>query len=731
MPTPTDRNRLESAASPYLQQHADNPVHWQPWDEAALEAAEKRDVPIFLSVGYSSCHWCHVMAEESFSDPAIAAQLNENFVPIKVDREERPDIDSIYMTVCQLVTRGGCGWPLSVWLTPEKHPFYVGTYFPPEQKHGRPAFSDLLDRISEAWESDRAELETRGKEWLSATKAELESVPKPTGPLSDGSSTAETTVQEALLEEAGSRILEQADRTHGGFGRDQKFPHVGRLRVLARLANRSGDPDPEAVLTQSLDAMVEGGLHDQLGGGFHRYCVDRDWTVPHFEKMLYDNAEIPRALLAAAQVTGNREYAELAARTFSFVEQALAHPDGGYYSTLDARSPPLEPTESEPHDVEGAYYTWTPESVREAMDAGDEGHNSFDPSLLAELFMERFGVTERGNFEGKTVLTRAQTRSELADAFDVSETRVTDLLAEAIGRAQSARENRPSPARDEKILADWNGLLINALAEGAIVLDEPTLADRGLDALAFIRDNHWDGTALTHRYKEGDLMEAGFLPDYAFLATGALTLHGATGKLEPLEFALRLGRAIKDNFWDETENALYYTTSTDGVPIRPRNVTEQSTPSSTAETVSLFAALEHFDPDSGFESVAQKVMDGYSDQLRTDPAQNPTLVLANDVLQHGHLEVMVAADELPERWRDILSETYLPTRLLTRRPPDPESVSKWVAELGLESVPPIWNGREARDGPTAFVCRKRCSPPITTDSGLENWLEEFRSETPR
>ena len=227
------------------------------------------------------------------------------------------------------------------------------------------------------------------------------------------------------------------------------------------------------------------------------------------------------------------------------------------------------------------------------------------------------------------------------------------------------------PARDEKILADWNGLLINALVEGAIVLDEPTLVDRGLNVLAFIRENHWDGTALTHRYKEGDLMEAGFLPDYAFLATGALTLHGATGELEPLRFALDLGRAIKDKFWDETESALYYTTSTDGVPIRPRNVTEQSTPSSTAETVSLFAALEHFVPDSDFASVAQKVIDGYSDQLRTNPAQNPTLVLANDVLQNAHLEIVVAAEKLPESWRDILSETYLPTRLLTRRPPDP------------------------------------------------------------
>jgi uncharacterized protein YyaL (SSP411 family) len=731
MTEPTDRNRLESAASPYLVQHADNPVHWQPWDEAALEAAKERDVPIFLSVGYSSCHWCHVMAEESFSDPAIAEQLNENFVPIKVDREERPDIDSIYMTVCRLVTKGGCGWPLSVWLTPDKHPFYVGTYFPPEQKHGRPSFGDVLQNISEAWETNRTELETRGEEWLTATKSELESVPKPTEPASEGTDQPESALQGAVLKKTGNSIVKQADRKHGGFGRGQKFPQVGRLRVLARLADRSTKYTSQAVLTESLDAMITGGLHDQIGGGFHRYCVDREWTVPHFEKMLYDNAEISRALLAAFQLTGDQRYAAVVKNTYSFLEQEMAQGDGGYYSTLDARSPPPDSTQSKQSEVEGAYYTWTPETVSDAMVAKDGPDKSLDSERLATLFNERFGVTEAGNFEGKTVLTRAKSIDELRELFDAPEHELRNMLDEAIELVVTARKKRPSPSRDEKILADWNGLLINSLAEGAIVLTEPALAERGQDALEFIRENHWNGTDLAHRYKDGDVMDDGYLPDYAFLASGALTLHGATGALEPLAFALELGRAIKDKFWDETEEALYFTTTQSSVPVRPRNVSDQSTPSSTAVTVGLFAALEHFDPNAGFESTAHRILDGYTEQLGANPGQNATLALAHDVLQNGHIEVVVSAETLPDDWRKTISDQYLPTRLLTRRPPDSETLSEWVNRLNLDPVPPIWEGRAARDEPTAFVCRQSCSPPITEAADLKHWLEEFQLHDPQ
>ena len=303
----TDENRLSEEGSPYLRQHEENPVNWQPWDEDALEAAKERDVPIFLSVGYSSCHWCHVMAEESFEDPQVAEILNEHFVPIKVDREERPDVDSVYQTICGAVTGQG-GWPLSAWLTPEGKPFYVGTYFPREPKHGRPGFTDLLGNITDSWTESREEIEERADQWAEAISSELEATPE-----SDGETEPPGT---GLLADAAGTILRSADREHGGFGSGQKFPQTGRLHLLLRTAERTGRGVAGEVARETFDAMAQGGLRDHVGGGFHRYCTDREWVVPHFEKMLYDNAELARGFLAAYQATGEERYSRVARETF-------------------------------------------------------------------------------------------------------------------------------------------------------------------------------------------------------------------------------------------------------------------------------------------------------------------------------------------------------------------------------------------------------------------------------
>ncbi|MGM0397543.1 MAG: thioredoxin domain-containing protein [Halobacteriota archaeon] len=721
MTDPTERNRLDDEESPYLQAHADNPVNWQPWDDAALEAARERDVPIFLSVGYSSCHWCHVMAEESFEDPAVAERLNREFVPIKVDREERPDIDSIYMTVCRLVSQGGCGWPLSVWLTPDGRPFFVGTYFPNEAKHGRPAFGDLLDDISESWETDRDDLEARAEQWLAAAKGELEDVPIP----------SEKTPGSDLLEGATAEFVQQADRTEGGFGRGQKFPQVGRLLALARVADRTGDEEARAVLTESLDAMAEGGLRDQLGGGFHRYCVDRTWTVPHFEKMLYDNAEIPRAFLAGYQLTGEQRYAAVVEETIDFVERELRHPDGGFYSTLDARSQPPGDTETEGRGEEGVFYTWTPESVTVAMDENAGVDESDAPvGLLADLFSARFGVTEAGNFEGQSVLTQSKTVAELADDFDRDEDTVASLLAVAMDRARAGRAARPRPPRDEKVLAGWNGLLIATLAEAALALDDERYARMGTQALEFVREHLWDGETLAHRYKDGDVTGEGYLEDYAFLARGALALHGATGDLDPLAFALELGRTIQDRFWDAERGTLFFTAvQEDGLPVRPQEVSDQSTPSSTGVAVAVLSALDAVDPDAGFASLADRVLRTHAESMQGRPGQYATLALAADDQSLGHLEVTVAAETIPSSWRRLLGEQYVPARLLTRRPPDDETLEEWLEALSLDEAPPIWAGRAARDGPTAFVCRNACSPPLDEAAQIQEWIDEFRATT--
>ena len=698
-------NRLDEAASPYLEQHADNPVAWQPWDQQALELARERDVPIFLSIGYAACHWCHVMAEESFADPETAEILNENFVPIKVDREERPDVDSVYMNVCQMV-RGQGGWPLSVFLTPETEPFQVGTYFPPEPKRGMPAFSELLSEVADSWSDrdGRAELEERARQWSDAVAGELEETPDTPGDAPG----------EEFIDAAASAAVRGADREHGGWGRGQKFPQPGRLHALLRAHDRTGREKYRDVATTTLDAMVAGGLYDHVGGGFHRYCVDRDWTVPHFEKMLYDNAEIPRALLAGYQVTGRERYAEAVRGTFEFVERELTHPDGGFYSTLDAES-----EDAAGEREEGAFYVWTPETVENAVEDDTD----------AALFRDRYGVTEAGNFEhGTTVLAESASVEALAEAYELEPSAVEERLERARGQAFEAREGRPRPPRDEKVLAGWNGLMISALAEGALVLDEG-YAETAAEALSFCQEHLWDADAgrLNRRFKGGDVGIQGYLEDYAFLGRGALNLYEATGDVEHLAFALESGRAVREAFYDESAATLYFT-PTDGESLlaRPQEVTDASTPASTGVAVRLLAALDAVAPDEGFGDVAESVLETHAGTLESNPLSHASLALAADDLAVGHLELTVAAEELPDGFREAVGSTYLPTRLLGVRPPAESEVEAWVDRLGLSAVPPIWANREARDGrPTVYACRDfTCSPPKHEMSEALAWADD-------
>ncbi|MFQ3320011.1 MAG: hypothetical protein ACI8UR_002018 [Natronomonas sp.] len=700
-------NRLDEASSPYLRQHADNPVSWQPWDEEAHGLAEERDVPIFLSIGYAACHWCHVMEDESFSDPETAEILNENFVPIKVDREERPDVDSVYMSICQMV-RGNGGWPLSVWLTPDGRPFQVGTYFPPEPKQGMPAFSQLLGDIADSWNDpeERDEIEERADQWAEALEGELESTPEEPGEAPDAE----------FIDAAASSAVRGADREYGGWGRGQKFPHPGRVHILTRAYDRTGRKEYRDVAVEMLDAMASGGLYDHVGGGFHRYCVDRDWTVPHFEKMLYDNAEIPRAFLAGYQLTGDERYAEVVDETLAFVQRELTHPDGGFYSTLDAESED-ESGERE----EGVFYVWTPTEV----------HDVVDEETDAEIFCDRYGITEAGNFEeGTTVLTEAEDIEMLAEEYDLGGSVVTDAIERAREQVFEARSERPRPPRDEKVLAGWNGLMISTFAEGAIALD-PEFAAAAEDALEFCRERLWneDERRLNRRFKDvserrseargasshgGDVGIQGYLEDYAFLGRGALDTYQATSDVSHLSFALELGRVIRDDFYDESEETLYFTpTGGESLVARPQELTDSSTPSSTGVAVQFLSALAHIAPDEGFDEVAESVIETHASTLESDPLSHASLTLAADTRAVGALELTIAADELPGEWRDDLAEAYLPTRLISIRPPTESGAEGWANHLGLGEVPPIWANREARDGePTVYACRSfTCSPP--------------------
>ncbi|MDB2259900.1 thioredoxin domain-containing protein [Halorubrum ezzemoulense] len=742
MSQPTERNRLDGEASPYLRQHADNPVNWQPWGDAAFERAREHDAPVFVSIGYSSCHWCHVMAEESFEDESVAAVVNDSFVPIKVDREERPDVDSTFMTVSQLVTGGG-GWPLSAWCTPEGKPFYVGTYFPPEPRRNQPGFRELCERIADSWSDpeQREEMERRADQWAESARDELESVPTPEPPASEEGGPSPP--GDDLLDTAAAAALRGYDEEHGGFGSGgAKFPMPGRIDLLMRAYAGRGRDALLSAATGTLDGMADGGMYDQIGGGFHRYAVDREWTVPHFEKMLYDNAELPMVYLDGYRLTGDPRYARVASESLAFLDRELRHEGGAFFSTLDARS--RQPASrrddgdasrgdgegaSDGEDVEGAFYVWTPEEVDAVLD---------EPA--ASLAKERYGIRPGGNFErGTTVPTVAASVAELAADREQSPEAVRETLTEARTALFDARESRPRPARDEKVLAAWNGRAISAFARAGDALGEP-YAESAREALDFCRDRLYDPDAetgaLARRWLDGDVRGPGYLDDYAFLARGALDTYAATGDPEALGFALDLADALVAEFYDADDDTIYFTRDLDGdggageradagpLIARPQEFTDRSTPSSLGVAAETLALLDGFRTGGEFREIAERVVTTHADRIRGGPLEHASLVRAADLVETGGIEVTVAADEVPDEWRETLGERYLPGALVAPRPATDAGLDEWLDRLDMVEAPPIWADRDATDGePTAYVCEGfACSPPRTDLDAALAWL---------
>ncbi len=657
-------NRLAEETSPYLLQHKDNPVDWYPWGEEALQRARDENRPILLSVGYSSCHWCHVMERESFEDEATAEMMNEHYVNIKVDREERPDIDSIYMSALQAMTRGG-GWPMTVFLTPDGSPFYAGTYFPPTPRHGLPSFQQILANLADAYENRREDvLKSAGsvREFLEA---------------STSSEMPKTALRPELLDAAAASLLSQIDRRNGGFGGAPKFPQAMSLEVLLRRHARTGDEDALAAVELSLRKMAEGGIYDQIGGGFARYTVDAIWLVPHFEKMLYDNALLSRLYLEAFQATGDAFYRRIAEETLDYILRDMTNPEGGFYSAEDADS----------EGVEGKFYVWTPEEIKNVLTPEE-----------ADQAIRYWGVSEAGNFEGKNILNV----SDGADAPEGFGAIKTKLLAE--------RSKRVRPGLDDKALAAWNGMMLHSFALAARVADRRDFLEAARRNAAFLVEKMRDGKGrLLRSYKDGEARINGYLEDYAMVADGLLALYEADGNIRWLREAASLADAMNELFWDGERGAFYDTPADhEKLVTRPRDVYDNATPSGNSVAAEVLLRLALLLDREDCRVRAEAVLENLSGAMEKLPGAFGRALSALDFHLGRPREVAIVGEPESEDTKalvDTVYSKYLPNRVIAKAD-------------GETSEIPLLEGKAMRDGKaTAYVCEGYACQAPTTDAG--------------
>ena len=707
-------NRLAEEHSPYLLQHKDNPVDWYPWGTEAFERAHREDKPIFLSIGYSTCHWCHVMEHESFESGQVAEVLNRHFVPIKVDREERPDVDRVYMTFVQATTGSG-GWPMSVWLTPSLQPFYGGTYFPPASKWGRPGFIDILKEIARAWEEDRARIETSA-ESITGRLRELgrdgggRAVPEP-----------------GVLDEGIRQFASSFDPRRGGFGDAPKFPRPSELLYLLREHARSGSTDARDMVLVTLRAMALGGMRDHVGGGFHRYSVDGNWRVPHFEKMLYDQAQLVLAYLEAAQASGDPFFAEVAEDTLAYVERDLRDEAGGFYSAEDADSvPPEQAGEPTPHKMEGAFYVWRDEEIGELL--GDD----------ASVFRIRYGILPDGNapfdpqneFVHKNLLYTARGIDEVMSATAKSRTDVEAALARARPKLHERRALRPRPHLDDKVLTAWNGLMIGAFARASrVVASRPYIDYLGSArrAALFIRKHLWNAEARTllRRYRRGDAAVEGYAEDYAYLIFGLLELFQADGDPSWLEWALMLQRRQDELFADPIEGGWFSTTGHDeSVLLRLKEDYDGAEPSATSVSVLNLLTLSHLTGDAGFDQSIERALGMFASRIEQGARMVPMMMAALSAYHAGMSQIVVAGDPASPATgalREAISRRYLP--FVVTIPLVPEHAAALTRLLP-------WTDAMARrlETPAAYVCRNfACLTPATSADELDAQLAPGRT----
>ncbi len=654
-------NRLALEKSPYLRQHADNPVDWYPWGEEAFEKARREDKLIFLSVGYSTCHWCHVMERESFENPETAALMNESYVSIKVDREERPDVDKVYMTFVQATTGSG-GWPMNVWLTPDLTPIFGGTYFPPKDGFGRPGFPRMLTRVAEVWKEQREEIVAQGKLIIEEmNKLEF-----------TASAVGKSGLDDALMEAAFERLAKIFDESEGGFGPAPKFPRPATLNFLFHYyswkgaLSENGKKAREMALF-TLDAMASGGIRDHLGGGFHRYSVDRFWHVPHFEKMLYDQAQLASAYLDAFQITGEKRYADVAASIFQYVGKSMTDAtQGGFFSAEDADS---LPSADSAEKSEGAYYIWSEGEVLKIL--GSE---------MGAVFNYRFGITSEGNapagsdpqgeFGNKNILLERHSIKEIAEKFGLPALAVEKRLMESRERLLAARKTRPRPHLDDKIITSWNGLMISAFARGSRILQSPEYLDRATRSAEFVKNHLYNEETgeLLRLYRDGPGDTAAFGDDYAFLIQGLLDLYEASFEIRWLQWAVRLQETQKNLFYDSENGGFFNVTGRDpNILLRMKARFDGAEPSTNSVTALNLLRLGQITNQREYEDLAEQTLLAFVSDLSESPTAMPFMLVAYDFYRAKPKQIILAGKAGSPQTQEMLREVnrrYLPNKIV-------------------------------------------------------------------
>jgi len=689
-------NRLIHETSPYLLQHAHNPVDWYPWGDEALNRAREEDKPIFLSIGYSSCHWCHVMEQESFEDEETAEFLNENFVTIKVDREERPDLDDIYMTAVQLITGGG-GWPMSVFLTPNLKPFYGGTYFPPMDMYGRPGFMTVLRNVSAAWHEKRQQIDQSSEEIAGVIEQHLSGRYAPGGEITDD-----------LFEKAAADLQESFDPAEGGFGPPPKFPAATAVGFLMRQYMRTNERQLLEMAETTLTKMARGGIYDQIGGGFHRYSTDERWLVPHFEKMIYDNAQMSRAYLEAYQLTGDNLYKRVATETLDYTLREMRDEHGGFFSAQDADS----------ESVEGKFYVWTKHEIDDLL--GEDG---------SRLFSDYFFVKEEGNFPshepfhaGRNILHIPRPAEGVAHELDMDEAEFRRRVRALRGQLFEARENRARPGTDDKVLTSWNALMISALAHGYRALGDRRYLEAAEKAANFVLSDMMHDGQLLRVYRQGKAHVPAYLDDHAFLTMALIDLYETAFNIQWLDKAEDLTRAMIDKFWDQEGNTFFFTgPDHKNLIARPKPTFDGAEPSGNSMAAYALARLGKYTGNNEYVDKAKRVIESNLDPMKVMPQGFLKMLEAADFLAAPTREVAIAGPIESDEVQALLTELnrhFVPHRIVAVYNPKNEDAAAVAQRI------PLLQGKQMLDGrPAAYVCRDYgCQEPVATPQDLAKAL---------